>query len=332
MSFKSFVKPAVLYVFEYLGFNKFCRRMSKTPIVVFWHGVSEKTDSIVEGESFSVELFVKQIDFLDRNFDIVSIDEFYKRYESGSFTNKEVVLTFDDGYKNNLEVAAPILKKRGLPFAVFVSAQNVTEQERFYILVPRLAIIGGELEEVEIPSMNYKRKLTSIAERIECAHEIEYKIKYFSHEKAKQVATELINYIGQDRYKSLCKSHINGELLTWHDVRKLISDYNCTIGSHCMDHCICHAKQSLDVVEWQLLESKNLIEKEIGKECKYFAYPNGDFTEETNKLVKKYYMMGFSTMTEPIVAGSSDTASIGRIGVPSSLIEFKFLLSKLAAR
>ena len=332
MSYKSIIKSIILHGIDLFGIYKLLCRFSKTPIVVFWHGVSENPDQVVEGESFPVSLFVKQVDYLVHNYDVISIEEFYNRYKNETLTNREVVLTFDDGYKNNLEVAAPILKKRGLPFTVFVSAQNVSEQERFYILVPRMIIIGGELDEVEIPSMNYKRRLTSLADRIACAHEIEYKIKYFTHEKAKQVAAELINYIGKEHYSSLCESHSNGEMLTWDDVRKLISDYDCTIGSHCMDHCICHSSQQLNEVEWQLSESKKLIEKETGKECRYFAYPNGDYTVETNALVKKYYKMGFSTDIVPIVAGGSDEASIGRVGVPLSLIEFKFLLSKLALR
>lgn len=332
MRIKSIIKKIILFGLDYLGLNWILCRFSNTPVVFFWHGVSNTPNPIVEGESFPADLFIKQIRFIERNYDIISIDEFYKRFKNGTLTNREALLTFDDGYKNNLMIAAPILKKHGLPFTVFVSAQNINNQERFYILVPRMVIIGGELQEVSILSMNYHKKLSNLQERIECAHEIEYKIKYFSHEKARQVATELINYIGKERYDSLCKSYKNGVLLTWDDVRTLIAKYDCTIGSHCMDHCICHSNQRLNEVEWQLSESKKLIEKETGKECRYFAYPNGDYTVETNALVKKYYKMGFSTDIVPIVAGGSDEASIGRVGVPLSLIEFKFLLSKLALR
>lgn len=330
MKIKSIFKRVVLFVFDYLGVNWLLRRFSRTPVVLFWHGVSENTNPDIEGESFSVDLFIKEIELVKQRYEIISIDEFYKRYKNGTFTNREAVLTFDDGYKNNLTVAAPILKRYGLPFTVFVSAQNIDNQERFYILVPRMVIIGGELDEVSIPSMNYHKKLNNLQERIECAHEIEYKIKDYSHEKAKQIASEMIDVLGKESYRSLCQKYHNGELLTWDDVRKLISQYDCTIGSHCMDHCICHGNQPLSVVEWQLSESKKLIEKETGKECAYFAYPNGNFTEETDKLVRKYYKMGFSTTAEPIRVGQTAIASIGRIGVPSSLADFKFLLSKLA--
>lgn len=332
MRLKSLIKPYVLSCLDILGINWTLRKLSKTPVVFFWHGVSETPDPIVEGESFSVDLFIKQIEFIERNYEIISIDEFYIRYKNGTFTNREAVLTFDDGYKNNLTTAAPILKKHGLPFTVFVSAQNINNQERFYILVPRMIIIGGELDEVSIPSMKYHRLLSTLQERIECAHEIEYKIKYYSHEEAKKIASDLIDNFGQDSFETLCQRYRNGELLAWEDVRKLISQYDCTIGSHCMDHCICHSNQPLSTVEWQLSESKTLIEKETGRECIYFAYPNGDYTEETNKLVGKYYKMGFSTKETPIQAGISVPESIGRIGVPLTLIDLKFLLSKLALR
>lgn len=295
-------------------------------MILFWHDVADNASEEVEGESFPVKLFEKQITYLIKHYEIISIDEFYKRYKSNSFTNKEIIITFDDGYRNNLYVAAPILKKYNLPFTVFVSANNVEEQKRFYVSIPRLVIIGASLEKVNIPLIGYSRECKTKSERIECANEVEYKIKYLSHDAAVAVSEHLISLIGQQQFLNICKEYPNGNLLTWDDVIKLSRDYDCTIGSHCLDHCICHPTQDKDLVAKQVIESKNLIENRTGLKCDYFAYPNGDYTEYSNMIVASYYKMGFSTERLP-ASKSKSIASIGRIGVPRSMIIFKYALT-----
>lgn len=330
MSMRSFVKSVLLWSFNIVGGFYLLRKFRKTPIVLFWHGVSKYPNNEIEGESFSVDLFEEQIKYLVKHYDVISMDEFYGRFMNGNFTNKEVVITFDDGYKNNLTVVAPILKRNGLPFTVFISTQNISEQKRFYISIPRLIIIGADLNYIDIPSMNYRKQLFSKKERIDCAHEIEYTIKYFPHEKAKLVADELIEFIGKDSFDKLCSKYLNGSLLTWDDVRKLIRDYDCTIGSHCIDHCICHKNQSLSTIKKQLVESKITIEEKCGISCNYFAYPNGDFTNESNIIVSENYKMGFSTIPATVYSDLININCVGRVGVPSDINEFKFFLARFS--
>lgn len=332
MRLRRIAKKFFLITIDLFGVNRLLRRKSNSPIVLFWHGVSNHANLDIEGESFPKKLFERQVAFLAKHYEVISLDEFSRRYYERCFTNREVVITFDDGYKDNLTIAAPILKKYGLPFTVFVSAQNVEKQQRFYISIPRLIIIGGQLSEVNIPLMNYKKKLHTDVERKACAHEIEYTIKYYSHSQAKTVAEELIASIGQDKYKELCMKYTNGMLLDWEDVKKLSSDYDCTIGSHCLDHCICHPKQNKEEVKKQIMDSKALIEKRIGLKCSYFAYPNGDFSEYSNELVAENYNLGFSTKDCTVFDKSTNKACVGRIGAPCDMLEFKYFLSKLSLR
>ena len=316
----------LIFFWSLVGLFSYYRKKQKSPMVLFWHDVSDNASSEVEGESFNTKLFCKQIAYLKRHYEIISMDEYYKRYVNHSFTNREVVITFDDGYKNNLLVAAPILKSRNIPFTVFVSANNVELQKRFYVLMPRLVIIGARLTEVDVPSLNYHKTCNTDAERKACANEIEYKIKYLSHNAAEEVAAHLVSIIGDDKFKSLCNQYTNGTLLSWEEVKKLHAEYDCTIGSHCMDHCVCHEAQDKETVLYQIAESKKLIEKRTGLKCDFFAYPNGDYTDYSNAIVEKEYKMGFSTERIPAYKNKS-VACVGRIGVPSSLLLFKYAIT-----
>src|SRR5262245_47071999 len=67
-------------------------------------------------------------EFLDRvvtwlrgaDIDIVSLDEMHRRLVAQDFSRRFVALTFDDGYRDNLRFAYPILKRHGAPFAIYV--------------------------------------------------------------------------------------------------------------------------------------------------------------------------------------------------------------------
>lgn len=316
----------IILLYSLTGVFAYYRRRQKSPMVLFWHDVAKNASSTIEGESFPTKLFCKQITYLKKHYEIISMEEYYDRYIHRTFTNREVVITFDDGYKNNLLVAAPILKAQNIPFSIFISANNVELQKRFYVLIPRMIIIGARLTEVGIPLLSYRKTCNTDAERIACAKEIEHKIKYLSHNDAEAVANYLVSIIGKEKFNALCNQYTNGMLLSWDDVIKLHDEYGCTIGSHCMDHCICHETQDKEAVRYQLVESKKLIEKRTGLKCDFFAYPNGDYTDYSNNIVEKEYKMGFSTERIPAYNNKS-IASVGRIGVPSSYLLFKYAIT-----
>ena len=52
--------------------------------------------------------------------DLVSLDEMHRRLSEGDFSRRFVCLTFDDGYRDTMQWAYPILKEAGVPFAVYV--------------------------------------------------------------------------------------------------------------------------------------------------------------------------------------------------------------------
>src|SRR5205814_8938928 len=52
--------------------------------------------------------------------DLISLDEMYRRMVGGDSSRRFVCLTFDDGYRDTLQWAYPILKEAGVPFAIYV--------------------------------------------------------------------------------------------------------------------------------------------------------------------------------------------------------------------
>lgn len=99
-------------------------------MILTYHSITET--STTENEC-SVESFKKQVkNLISQNYSFVYLSEY------DSLNPKQIVLRFDDGYKNVLKNALPILQKYNLPFECFISACNIKR-----IRMSELLHLGG---------------------------------------------------------------------------------------------------------------------------------------------------------------------------------------------
>ena len=81
----------------------------------------------------SVKTFEKDLDFLLKNFQPVSIEDIYKQFNGDKKLSKNsFFLSFDDGLKEFKEFAWPVLKRKGIPAALFINNAFVDNKELFF--------------------------------------------------------------------------------------------------------------------------------------------------------------------------------------------------------
>lgn len=322
------MKKILKFLFLSLSLDFFIRKFNKTPRILFWHGVDFVKNCQVEAESFHVEDFKKQIDFLKKNYEIISIDQFYKRFVEDSFTNKEIVLTFDDGYLNNLTVVAPYLNEKNIPFTVFVSTEHIETGELFPTSVARLIIFGANLKEISIPTLGInKSNISNNNEKQKIYNLVSFALKNTPLDKVKNIVNDLKNNLTKKAYNLLVESYSSVLPMNWDQLRQL-KDQGATIGSHCKYHICCHSNQKYKAVKDQIQESKLILEKELDYICDFFAYPNGDYTEISNEIVQESgYKMGFSVEKKRICKSLNNISAIPRLSVPSNLDGLKLIMA-----
>ena len=313
-------------LFVSVGGNHLLRCMNSTPRILFWHGVDTPCNSEIEAEIINTKEFIRQIDYIKKYYEIISIEEFEKRFKTNSFNGKEIVLTFDDGYANNLYVVAEILTKQNLPFTVFVSTEHIDAGIYFPTSVNRILTGDKSITKISIPSKNILFDLANEEQRKNACSKISDILKTSPLNEVKQITQELINNVSTEQWNILKKKYKTVRPMTWDEV-KLLSNMGATIGSHCKWHTCCHSNQNLtDIIE-ELIDSKKEIEERLSTECKYFAYPNGDFTTASNDIVNSTYTMGFSTKRKERVDYKNNTAVIPRIGMSNNYTTFKLMIS-----
>jgi peptidoglycan/xylan/chitin deacetylase (PgdA/CDA1 family) len=90
-------------------------------IVVAFHNVDETDDA--RGLSIRPAMFERYCRFFRRHFQVIPLRDFVGNLERRERLNGHLAITFDDGYRNNFEHAAPVLEKLGLPATFFVVSQ-----------------------------------------------------------------------------------------------------------------------------------------------------------------------------------------------------------------
>lgn len=283
---------------RYTGACSAARFFRSGPIVLFYHGVEETIlDPGVQTLHLSLRAFEKQIDYLQKHFDIISLDDLHSSLSTGhKLDPAQVVITFDDGYKNNRDIVLPYLASRNVPFALFVSTRHICEGVRFPTYYLRAGILHTERKSATI--CNREFDLGNAAAKQLAISTVSAELKRVPQQSADRIIQELIGLIPADRWEELDDSFSSDGPMNWDDV-KYMHEQGVCIGSHCHDHFILHGRQTEDDTIEQLRASKALIGDSLGK-CDYIAYPNGrinDICADTLDRVRAAgYLAGFTTI------------------------------------
>ncbi|MCX7669270.1 MAG: polysaccharide deacetylase family protein, partial [Anaerolineae bacterium] len=97
-------------------------------VVLTYHRVA---DDRATPWTMSNRMFARQIEWLAPRFDLVSMEEAQRRLRAGDNDRTAVCITFDDGYADNCQAAIPLLVRRQIPCAYFVTLGNVLDGAPF---------------------------------------------------------------------------------------------------------------------------------------------------------------------------------------------------------
>ena len=253
------------------------------PLVVGYHRVVEDfaAESRTEMPSMltSARMFERHLDCLGRDFQFVSVDEIGERLASGRpFKRPVAAITFDDGYQDNYEFAFPILKRKGIPAAVFVVTDLIGKplwqvHDRLYHLVakafstwsdPRhemtglmkaLGLDACLLTNTRGATQNPQVAVSALLPGLPLAD-------------VRRVMAGIEASVGNGFYNV-------PRTLDWSEL-KTMQRHGITIGSHTRSHVSLTA-ESAEVMAEQLEGSKREIESRLNTTIDHFAYPGGHF-------------------------------------------------------
>ena len=202
--------------------------------------------------------------------EIVTLDEVHRRLIAGERSRRFVALTFDDGFRDNLEYAWPVLKRHQVPFTIYMPSDFAEGRGELWWIVLEMAIAQNDQIEVTLdgvecvfdcPTTEAKQQTFETIYRHLRTRETEAELR--------QVGRELAFGYGIDMGK-LCRETCMG----WDELAFLANDPLVTIGAHTVTHPIL-MKLSAEAARAEMLDGARAIAAKLGKMPAHFAYPVG---------------------------------------------------------
>ena len=260
--------------------------------ILMYHSVMEDPacqDNVLGGIAHSRGLFREQMELLARHYRPVSLDQ-VKRFArgSGALPRRAVVVTFDDGYADNYDVAAPILDEVGVPATFYVTVDCVDQKKvpwparlRFVFRTTKRASWAGSSGRTWPLSDESERESAFLVSCDDCC-------KLTSDAQEEYVA----------RLEVELDARLSGEsgalMMNYEQVRGLMRQGHI-VGSHTMTHPnLAHV--SLSEVRVELAESKRRLEQQLKIAVEHFSYPCPALPPSwTEATVEESRKAGYST-------------------------------------
>jgi peptidoglycan/xylan/chitin deacetylase (PgdA/CDA1 family) len=283
------IKQVLFHGARWSGLNAFSRRLRRDSLVVLnYHGVLDEAylrgaDANIACNTVGSGEFAAHLEFLTRRYRPVRASD-VEAWLAGQreLPPNAVLLTFDDGLRNNLTHAAPLLKRYGVPAILFLTTaylggQRLLWPQELYELamrwprqeIPRPdAVVGFRLDG---DRRLRARRLVALAKTLPAA-----------------TVEEWLQQLRADAPlpASLASSGFYA-FLTWEEAGRL-PGFGFELGSHTVNHWIV-TRCTPEELRRELGESKSEIERRLGSACTSFCYPNGaaqDWSAETAVAVK----------------------------------------------
>lgn len=258
-------------------------------LFLFREIIQRKYVTIVFLHNWSVKTGAMAFKYLYKNYNVISLDKYIEYLENPNKVKippKSVIITIDDGFKENYKLL-PLIKKYNLPVTIFLTSGIINTNKQFWFKFNH-----PDLSKENLKNISNKERIS------------------------------LLNGLGFDYQKEY-------ELpiaLNKDQILDMKGDVN--FQSHTMSHPILPSCND-DEADFEIGESKKVLEEEYGLNINSFAFPNGDYSVRDLELVKSH---GYkcSLITEPgFNTKKSDIFRLKRISVREnpSKSEFAVLVS-----
>lgn len=245
---------------------------------LLFHGVCRDNEPLINGRFIRLSQLDKLLGVISAHFQAIGVEDYGSHILSTS--KPKIVCTFDDGYKNNLELALPLFEKYNIPFVIFC---NNTP----FNLMDLLDIANywqPKLIEKFKKQFNFLKSFSQI--------------KAHCKVQNAKVVSEMRSYLWKNLSPEVKeKSKRYWELLSDADILSLSKNKLVSFGNHGADHLSynCLTEQEM------LLDLKSVEErfKRMAIKLEGFAYPYSESSEGTISLVHKAgYDVQFSEFTK----------------------------------
>ena len=260
------------------------RRASPAFSIFTYHRVNDEADPFFA--SMPTEVFERQIAHVARVYRVLPLEDLVQRMRQGTLPRNAVAVTFDDGYRDTLTHAAPILARHGVPATVFLATGFIGTGQVPWVDRVALAFKVTEATEYVAP-WGETVSLATAPARVDAAGRLVEHLKRLPDDDRRRAFDRLLQAFTVGDEKAF-----NELMLTWDDVNALVA-LGFSIGAHTVNHPIL-SRVSAERAREEIEGSRATITSACGRPPQVFAYPNGGVEDYTPTVARLVCQAGFS--------------------------------------
>jgi peptidoglycan/xylan/chitin deacetylase (PgdA/CDA1 family) len=287
--------------------------LSPPPIVLCYHRIFEPG---IDPHLLSVspEHFRQQLQLIKRIARPFSLDQLGEAMMQEDFPRRGVVITFDDGYLDNLEGALPILREAGLPATIYIATGNIgTDREFWWDDLERLTLGAAKLPKILRIHINGRIREWDVESAF--ANDREWNVLASGRWNARQrlfcdlhaALRPLAQPLQDDVLQQLRQlsgtpsaARPSYRCMSVSELETLAAEPLITLGAHTISHCDLHFRTRAEQ-QAEIAGSKHQLEKNIGRLVEHFSYPYGSFNDESLAIcAQNNFRSAVTCIEEPV--------------------------------
>ncbi len=260
--------------------------------VLAYHRVTDPVqagfDTFAPNVSATPVHFAAQMDFVARHFNVVSLAD-AQNWLAGQrpLPLHPLLITFDDGYRDNLEHAFPVLQQHGFPAVIFLATNYIGQKKPFFWDLAAYCFYHTQKDTAVLPlagPQQWADEKTRSRVMYQWLESLKWLPNAAKETAVQQLPDSLDVAIPADAFARLC--------LSWDQVRRMAAA-GITFGAHTQNHPIL-TRISLEEAEKEIRGSQARIVNETGQPVTAFAYPNGQAADFNPALQEILQRAGFN--------------------------------------
>jgi len=293
-------------------------------IILMYHSVaSDDLAPLIDPPNrMSPQYFEKQMAFLAKHRNVISLTDLVSQIESGVTPRAGTVcITFDDGYLDNLTIAAPILERFGLPATLFLPTAYIDRAQTQWADELHRSFSSRTLDHLHIPEIGVHADLAVEEERASSRLRIQRHLLESGYESRSHLLTQL--------EQQLRPAGPTPRLtMNWDDVRELVRRYpKFDVGGHSRHHIDLRTNRSA-LARDEIAGCAQDLQRELGVAPQHFSFPYGRWHEDTRAMVLAAGWRSAVGASKHLRVGrSTDRYVMSRPDTPNSMTELRFKTS-----
>ena len=294
----------------------------KRLLIVTYHGLREDASPHRHWLLLPLSEFARQMQHLRSHYNVVRLDDAIRELDTESVSEPRACITFDDGYRSNLDLALPVLRELGLPATIFLPTGLIGTTKLLWTTRVDLG-----LQKADAAARQQIANCLGLTARLNSPH-----FAFLVSDTLKTMRPDRRDEM-LDRFDAFLPpvSELESkpfEFLTWSDVGAMEATNLISFGAHTVNHEIVRNLDDQALRE-EIRGSLDALAQRCQRSSRVFAYPNGrevDFDDRAARILEQSGCAAAVSTIEGLNRAGTPRYALRRISIGAELEFSEFRL------